>query len=77
MILKYLYKIMYDHIKDAEMLLGYAEEMKEHENMDMMKYFGTLAKERATAHYSKACEIFNQYLVNENVKDTDCLYGIV
>ena len=43
---KYLYKKMYDDLKDAEMLIDYACRMKEEEKEDVAKYFADNAAYR-------------------------------
>lgn len=63
-LLKHLYKVAYDDIKDAEMILGYAEEAIEFGNTNMAKFFATDALNR-TKHYTEVITMFHNLATEE------------
>lgn len=64
---KYLYQIMYDHVKDSEMLLDYAEKAKDHEMMDIAKYFAQEAMDRLTKSYKEVHAMFTTLMTKESI----------
>lgn len=61
--IKHLAKVILDHLKDAQMLMNYAEEAKEHENPDLATYFCTKAKTRIqmlNEDHQKAVELIKK-----------------
>lgn len=65
-LLKHLYKMAYDDIKDAEMILGYAEDAIECGNTTMAKYFAADALDR-TKHYTDTIGIFHNCAQEEKI----------
>lgn len=71
-VLCYLYKVMYDAVKDAEMITGYVLELQKEENMeDMMKYFAANAVNRLTKDYKDAKALFETIVAKENISVED------
>lgn len=62
---KYLYKKMYDDLKDAEMLIEYAEKMKEEGHEDVAKYFAENAIFRLTKSFKEAHALFTAHATQE------------
>lgn len=76
-LLKHLYKVAYDDVKDAEMILGYAEDAAACENGEMAKYFANLALTRAK-HYEEVITLFNNWIKEEKINlDHDSLGCVV
>lgn len=75
-VLGFLYKIARDHVRDSEMLLGYAEELKnEPEMADIMKFFATAAASRLTKDYKETKAVIDT--VMEKLKEEpDCIATI-
>ena len=77
---KYLYKKMYDDLKDAEMLIDYACRMKEEEKEDVAKYFADNAAYRLNQSFKAAHTLFTTHAQQE--KDfneesvTNCLWDV-
>lgn len=76
MILGYLYKLQKDNCKDAEMLLGYAETLKNEADMaDIAKFFATNAASRLTKDYKETKAVIDT--VMEKLKEEpDCIATI-
>ena len=66
-LLKYFYKIMYDDVKDSEMLLEYASHAKECGMTDVAKYFATEAMTRLTKSYKEVHTMFHNLMEKENI----------
>ena len=64
---KYLYKKMYDDLKDAEMLIDYACHMKEEEKEDVAKYFAENAVYRLSKSFKEAHALFTAHATQEKV----------
>lgn len=77
-LLKHLYKVAYDDVKDAEMLLEYAEDAKENGHMDIAKYFASDALNRASKQYDEIITTFHKLVEAEKVDmNKDCLGCLV
>ena len=65
-----------DHVKDTEMLLGYAESLKDKpEYQDIMKFFATAAASRLTKDYKETKAVIDT--VMEKLKEEpDCIATI-
>lgn len=63
-IYKYLYTKMYDDLKDADMLVEYAEKMKEDGDAELTKYFGELVLARLKS-FKDAHTLFQQRATKE------------
>lgn len=76
MILGYLYKLQKDNCKDAEMLLGYAETLKNEADMaDIAKFLATNAASRLTKDYKETKAVIDT--VMEKLKEEpDCIATI-
>ena len=77
---KYLYKKMYDDLKDAEMLIEYAEKMKEEGREDVAKYFAENAVFRLTKSFKEAHALFAANATQEKgfteESVTHCLWDV-
>ena len=62
---KYLYKKMYDDLKDAEMLIDYACHMKEEGLEDVAKYFAENAVYRLSKSFKEAHALFTTHATQE------------
>lgn len=75
---KYLYKKMHDDLKDAEMLIEYAEKMKEEGREDVAKYFAENALFRLSKSFKEAHALFMTHAQQEKGFDeetvTNCLW---
>lgn len=65
---KMLYRMMHDDLKDADMIIDYACELKETDKK-LGDYFATNAKERL-AHFDSIHKIFQEEVENE-IKNKD------
>lgn len=62
---KMLYTKMYDDLKDAEMLIDYAYQMKEEKQDDVAKYFGESAAYRISKSFKDAHTLFTTHASQE------------
>ena len=62
---KYLYKKMYDDLKDADMLIDYAYKMKEEGKEDVGKYFAESALFRLAKSFKEAHALFGSHAQQE------------
>ena len=77
---KYLYKKMYDDLKDAEMLIDYAYELKKEGGYDeVAKFFAESAAFRLTKSFKEAHTLFTTHATQEKGFDeetvTNCLWN--
>ena len=78
---KYLYKKMHDDLKDAEMLIDYACELK-HEagHEDVAKYFAESAVHRLSKSFKEAHALFTAHATQEKgfgeETVTNCLWDV-
>lgn len=63
-LLKHLYKVAYDDVKDAEMILGYAEDAIECGNTAIAKFLANDALNR-TKHYTEVITMFHNLAQEE------------
>lgn len=77
---KYLYKKMYDDLKDAEMLIDYACHMKEEGLDDVAKYFAENAVYRLSKSFKEAHTLFTTHAAQEKgfteESVTHCLWDV-
>ena len=78
---KYLYKKMYDDLKDAEMLIDYACKMREEEDKeDVAKYFAETALYRLSKSFKEAHALFTNHATHESGFEgetvTHCLWDV-
>ena len=75
-VLGHLYKMMYDHAKDAAMLLDYAEELiNEPVLADIMKFFITTAAGRLTKDYKETKAVI-EAIMEKTKEEPDSIASI-
>lgn len=73
-VLAYLYKNLRDCVKDAEMNVGYAEELEDCPEMEeVMKYFAANAMNRLTKEYKDTKAILDALMAKEKSSEIHCI----
>lgn len=76
---KYMYKKLYDDLKDADMLIHYAYEMKEEKCDDLAKHFAESAMTRLTKSFKETHALFVAHIQKEEKsRETvhECLWEV-